>query len=300
MTIDEILEQLSNNPEGSFPHAAINAAIEQQEAITPHLLAYLQELVDLGEDIDDDFNDGLTLFAIFLLGQFREARAYPLIIRLVSDWEDCAEYHLGDATTEGLPRILASVCHGDTAPIKALIENNELDVYVRSSALGSLTTLFSEQVLSREDILSYYTWLFREYTARTPCYFWDSLINGASAFRFEELLPDIRKAYEDGLANPGAAPLKSIEEEIVAEYDNLDELWYDKHYITDTTADLSSWASFQPAEQQRTITEREESITPNGTVLHNGGTFLRADPKVGRNDPCPCGSGKKFKKCCGR
>ena len=25
----------------------------------------------------------------------------------------------------------------------------------------------------------------------------------------------------------------------------------------------------------------------------------RAPPKVGRNDPCPCGSGKKFKKCCG-
>ncbi|MEW8225794.1 MAG: SEC-C metal-binding domain-containing protein, partial [Candidatus Thiodiazotropha endolucinida] len=22
-------------------------------------------------------------------------------------------------------------------------------------------------------------------------------------------------------------------------------------------------------------------------------------PKVGRNDPCPCGSGKKYKKCCG-
>jgi preprotein translocase subunit SecA len=26
----------------------------------------------------------------------------------------------------------------------------------------------------------------------------------------------------------------------------------------------------------------------------------RANPKVGWNDPCPCGSGKKFKKCCGR
>jgi uncharacterized protein len=26
----------------------------------------------------------------------------------------------------------------------------------------------------------------------------------------------------------------------------------------------------------------------------------RAGPKVGRNDPCPCGSGKKFKKCCGQ
>jgi hypothetical protein len=29
-------------------------------------------------------------------------------------------------------------------------------------------------------------------------------------------------------------------------------------------------------------------------------TFVREEPKVGRNDPCPCGSGKKFKKCCGR
>jgi uncharacterized protein len=28
-------------------------------------------------------------------------------------------------------------------------------------------------------------------------------------------------------------------------------------------------------------------------------TFERSHPKVGRNDPCPCGSGKKFKKCCG-
>ena len=27
--------------------------------------------------------------------------------------------------------------------------------------------------------------------------------------------------------------------------------------------------------------------------------FVRASPKVGRNDPCPCGSGKKHKKCCG-
>ena len=28
-------------------------------------------------------------------------------------------------------------------------------------------------------------------------------------------------------------------------------------------------------------------------------TFVRAEPKVGRNEPCPCGSGKKYKKCCG-
>ena len=30
------------------------------------------------------------------------------------------------------------------------------------------------------------------------------------------------------------------------------------------------------------------------------GTFRREGKKIGRNDPCPCGSGKKYKQCCGK
>ena len=35
-------------------------------------------------------------------------------------------------------------------------------------------------------------------------------------------------------------------------------------------------------------------------VAREAGTVRRDSPKVGRNDPCPCGSGRKFKQCCGR
>ena len=34
-------------------------------------------------------------------------------------------------------------------------------------------------------------------------------------------------------------------------------------------------------------------------ILLNPQTTMVAEEKVGRNDPCPCGSGKKYKKCCG-
>jgi SEC-C motif domain protein len=34
----------------------------------------------------------------------------------------------------------------------------------------------------------------------------------------------------------------------------------------------------------------------NGDIIQN--PVINLDPKVGRNDPCPCGSGKKYKKCC--
>ena len=36
-----------------------------------------------------------------------------------------------------------------------------------------------------------------------------------------------------------------------------------------------------------------------GQVAPRGTTVRYEKPKVGRNDPCPCGSGKKYKKCCG-
>ena len=36
-----------------------------------------------------------------------------------------------------------------------------------------------------------------------------------------------------------------------------------------------------------------------GQMNAPGVTYRREAPKVGRNDPCPCGSGKKYKKCCG-
>ncbi len=37
----------------------------------------------------------------------------------------------------------------------------------------------------------------------------------------------------------------------------------------------------------------------NNLAQSMAGTFQREHAKTGRNDPCPCGSGKKFKKCCG-
>ncbi|MDB4349588.1 preprotein translocase subunit SecA [Omnitrophica bacterium] len=47
--------------------------------------------------------------------------------------------------------------------------------------------------------------------------------------------------------------------------------------------------------------ESEQEAPPSGKETEpRPVTYKREVPKVGRNDPCPCGSGKKYKKCCGR
>ncbi|MBR1598815.1 MAG: SEC-C domain-containing protein [Lachnospiraceae bacterium] len=44
-----------------------------------------------------------------------------------------------------------------------------------------------------------------------------------------------------------------------------------------------------------------DELFDDKTILYpKGETYVRSEKKVGRNDPCPCGSGKKYKHCCGR
>jgi preprotein translocase subunit SecA len=50
------------------------------------------------------------------------------------------------------------------------------------------------------------------------------------------------------------------------------------------------------------VTIRKAGKTVFDRMQSSAGTqhTIKSDKKVGRNDPCPCGSGKKYKKCCGR
>jgi preprotein translocase subunit SecA len=58
----------------------------------------------------------------------------------------------------------------------------------------------------------------------------------------------------------------------------------------------------QPTALQMAI-KREQVAKPtmtSGDGTDTANKTIRKGKKVGRNDPCPCGSGKKYKKCCGR
>ena len=53
-----------------------------------------------------------------------------------------------------------------------------------------------------------------------------------------------------------------------------------------------------PTLQQRPNQPINTAVTSRAQAENT--TIVRTQPKVGRNDPCPCGSGKKYKNCCGR
>ncbi len=65
--------------------------------------------------------------------------------------------------------------------------------------------------------------------------------------------------------------------------------------------DLNSGSAFsQPGQAQQTSPARGGSDVVDQAIKDAGTPIKRDVPKVGRNEPCPCGSGKKYKNCCGK
>jgi preprotein translocase subunit SecA len=51
---------------------------------------------------------------------------------------------------------------------------------------------------------------------------------------------------------------------------------------------------------QNTEPQKQKPIITNDGKEHLKSKPKKNDSKIGRNDPCPCGSGKKYKQCCGK
>jgi len=57
---------------------------------------------------------------------------------------------------------------------------------------------------------------------------------------------------------------------------------------------------YSPEDDQKAKQQRRNAAMSASRDKERKKTPVKVGPKTGRNDPCPCGSGKKYKKCCGR
>jgi len=143
-------------------------------------------------------------------------------------------------------------------------------------------------------------------------------LNGSADVPTAEAL--MRSRYTAFAVNDMDYLVTSLSEELRREFDveetremNGQVTWCGLH-IFNTTAGQESdeegivefQAEFDDGKDHRVLHERSRFTRENGKWVYAEGlnpmpeTVRREGKKVGRNDPCPCGSGKKFKKCCGK
>lgn len=89
-----------------------------------------------------------------------------------------------------------------------------------------------------------------------------------------------------------ANPIDEMEKDTQVKLDiDLEKLYYN---MVECKAEwlytLPQWNDILPEDKRKELYKKQK----------NSGTIHNENRKVGRNDPCPCGSGKKYKQCCGR
>jgi hypothetical protein len=319
LSVEEIMEIFFYD-DYVFPRHALRQAVEKKEEITPHLLKALERAANAPEDVLEDDDDSY-IYAMFLLAQFRERRAYPLIIKIASHPPQQADDLLGDIPTEDLANVLASVSMGDTSLIVELAANKEAEEFSRAAAIRAWLALVVSGERSREEAVAYYKSLFEGGLEDRNEVVWSELVDSANDLYPEEVYDHIKNAYDDGLVDEYIVEPEWVDEQIALGKDEvLAELPDWNHLVDDVTVEMSAW--FENRERgdewdededwyadewdEEDEEDEEDELNDNSRRISalNGNNYppnlsYGAPEKTERDGLCPCGSGKKYKKCCG-
>jgi len=241
-----------------------------EEAIAP-----LQAVVDDEElQYEDARGGGWTpVHAARLLGELRAAVAVESLLRWLG-----AE---GEALAQAVPLALARIGEPALEPLMAYARDKTQPLRARAAALEALARMIGPHPTVQDRVVDYLRQLvrgedkreaeFRAFAVVSLCDIaderaWDDILAAYRQNRIARRLITVNEARENMLARGGNWKLREAAQSIVPQYE--------------TPSHVAG---------PRAVRRR-----PTGTALRP--EFAR----VGRNDPCPCGSGKKFKKCHGR
>ncbi|WP_165943278.1 DUF1186 domain-containing protein [Roseicella aquatilis] len=237
-----------------------------------------------------------------MAAQKREQRAFPALCRLARD-HDALETPIGDGITEELGAILAQCFDGDVARLRALALDEAVDEFVRHAALDAFTMLHVQGRLPMQgaEVLLRDLHAQLRAQAEVPDMVWIGWQQAVAVLGIEVLRSAVEALFREGRIDPGFMGLEDFEGDLrEATAPGADRLALLAKRgigpIEDAPAMFDEW-------HRTRLRQEAERVRLRGRVVPAtaaGWQQPAANPYrgIGRNDPCPCGSGRKFKTCC--
>jgi uncharacterized protein len=271
------------------PVEAILAARADRARVTPIFIETIDQYVSGKDRSARD-----SIFFIFhLLGEWREKSAYRPLARLLRCPRD--DLPLGGAVTETSHRVMAAVFDGDPGPLYEVILDPDADEFVRALTLDALAMATLNGELPRDESARFLRKCHSELLPQDECYVWNGWQEAIAWLGLAEFKPLVQEAFARGFISPDWTELRFFEEDFQAAIKDPAAMLKQGNgrytLFGDTIEELSWWYCFNR--------ERERSRdVPRPPLQLLTAPAVSPRRKIGRNDPCPCGSGKKFKKCC--
>jgi hypothetical protein len=200
--------------DGTYKRAEVDAALALQDEITPHLIGILEQVLAAPVKYAQEPDYFGHVYALQLLGHFKEPRAHDVIVDLASLPPEVPHDLFGDTITESLAAILFGTCGGSIERIKELLLNRNADEYCRSAAARALVYAAVEGAVPREQVLALFGSLFTGDEAPSDSDFWSFVASSVCDLYPEELMDVIKKAFADGLISDWIIGYASFEETV--------------------------------------------------------------------------------------
>ena len=276
-----------------LPLEVVHECASRAETMVPLLSQHLENDSNWGNEVSDGDWWGL-LHAVFILGLIPgEASARALLegFRRIT-------FDSNNNLTDWLSSYWPALCRNKTAyttdTMRQIAEDNQLDWHPRSHAVQCVVADAGD---------------------RGPAQLEDAINWLASLCVDESQDPEFRVMAGHTLLDHPRERHRHVMEQLV-ELQDPDSLLGNSYNRDDIGHSFSRdgkpewirfdnpWRFYNPVEiqhrQQRWLREdrEQEQKRFDQDNWRPVKTYVREQPKIGRNDPCPCGSGKKYKKCC--
>jgi hypothetical protein len=292
------------------PEDAIRQAREHREVMIPRLVQAIEKATAKtrrGEKVEDNAH----FFALFLLTEFGAREALPAILEAVSLPGEGPFDLFEDAITSNLAWILVKLSDDPLTLIDRLIHNKDLNEYVRwGTAQMYLHLVKGGRMIRAEAVERLRQHLRREMEAPEGSLIITELVDVLSSLAPADAYADIKEAFSRELVDESMIGMECVDRSIEADEAGVQQELDRLRVFDDTIEELRQWSSFQP----ETLEDPESTYSPIPRWASEETTPLSPPPldewsnppqlepaagkRAGRNDPCPCGSGKKYKKCC--
>ncbi len=238
---------------------------------------------------------GFPLHALFFLSELKAQESLPFILEFLRQKESYFEFWFDDFVTEGFWEILYHICADKPYVLLDLMKEPGLYKYVRTEISVFASQIALHHPDRRNEVIQWFKNLSEFYLENKNADFIDTeeiglMICSIIDFGAPELNETISRLYAEGFVFTGIpGNLESV-----VRANRIDRKRNGKRKIYSILSRyeniIESWEYYNYEE----IEDFEDLVFPAP------GVPIRSEPKIRRNDPCPCGSGIKFKKCHGK
>jgi len=320
MNLQQALFVIGNAQDNELPIAGLEVIKANWQEFYPELERLIDQFIADDTSLTDE-QQAILFFGTLLLAEFKYSPALEKCLQLFARNDTFLtplEGVFGDAITELTPTLFYNVVDGNTQALCNYIVDGHQAMYCKASAIEAVFAQYEAGIID-EFVLSAHVTRWLAVFSALPSSINSFLISALADSCIEYQLDNFKSQFV-------ALGDKNVFDENRFKYDEV-KAWdrigtpkliesgmIQSEFNVVTT--LSTWAEENSEDEELDSLVNEEleefegfdSLMGEGgllaNILYDENTILENSvpvsslPMVGRNDPCPCGSGIKYKKCC--